>query len=199
MKCWKCTQTAVVHLTDLVPQADGRKRAVETHLCLAHASEAQLLMAQAGPLAPQKKAAAAAAAEAPPAVKVPAPTTTSVPAGPALPASGLAVVRKEPTAITVEGHGCPVCGTTWNQFKRSGLTGCPHDYTIYAQKLMPLIRRAQEGAQQHVGKVPAKLRQTDPARAIRQARLRRELEQALSVENYEHAARVRDEIQQGGQ
>ena len=51
MKCWKCTQTAVVHLTDLVLQADGRKRTVETHLCLAHASEAQLLMAQAAPLA----------------------------------------------------------------------------------------------------------------------------------------------------
>ena len=56
-----------------------------------------------------------------------------------------------------------------------------------------MIERAHEGASHHVGKVPGTAEDT-----IRKQtgllRLRRELEEALEQENYEHAARLRDQI-----
>ena len=57
-----------------------------------------------------------------------------------------------------------------------------------------MIERAHEGATHHVGKVPA----TADVTVRRQTgllRLRKELQEAVESEDYEVAARVRDEIQ----
>src|SRR4051812_4810232 len=43
MKCQKCSKPAVVHLTEVVSDPMGAKRAVEIHLCLGHAAEAGLI------------------------------------------------------------------------------------------------------------------------------------------------------------
>ena len=43
MKCQKCAKLAVVHLTEVVGDEGGGKRAVEIHLCLGHAAEAGLI------------------------------------------------------------------------------------------------------------------------------------------------------------
>ena len=59
--------------------------------------------------------------------------------------------------------------------------------------LHSLIERAHEGATHHVGKVPA----TADANIRRHTgllKLRRELQDALEKENYEEAAKVRDQI-----
>ena len=185
MKCWKCTRPAVVHLTDITVRADGTKHAVETHLCLEHAIEAHLIAAS--PASP-------AHGHAKPAPAAPQAESAGATAAPAAAPKGLSVIRKEPAQPTPEGRACPVCGMTWQQFKQIGLTGCPHDYTVFEARLLPMVKRAQENATQHIGKVPAKLRTSDPVRRITEARLRRELQQALAVENYEHAARVRDQL-----
>jgi protein arginine kinase activator len=82
---------------------------------------------------------------------------------------------------------------TFREFQTKGQLGCPHDYTAFAALLMPLIERAHDGRTQHVGKVPV----TAEATVRRQTgliRLRRELQDAIDQENYERAARVRDEI-----
>jgi len=118
--------------------------------------------------------------------------TAIVPAAPA--PLGLAVTRTE----TVPADQCPVCGLTWAQFRKSGLMGCPHDYALFDAKLQPLLARAQEGATQHAGKVPVKMRQGEPVRQVVTLRLRRELQKALDAENYEQAALLRDQLKKLG-
>lgn len=194
MKCEKCNRTAVVHLTELVTQADGTKQAIEIHLCMTHAVEAGALAT--GDILSNK-------------------VVTNVPENPpeetadtGLP-TAITPVEPQPTGMTISRQGtsagatnpevCPVCGMTWATFKTGGLMGCPYDYEHFASKLMPLIRRAQESASQHAGKVPTRLRETSPARQIDTARLRRELEQAVEAENYETAAKLRDQLRQLGE
>jgi len=89
---------------------------------------------------------------------------------------------------------CPQCGLTFREFQLHGQLGCPHDYVAFAKQLRPMIERAHEGATHHVGKIPA----TADVTVRRQTgllRLRKELQEAVESEDYEVAARVRDEIQ----
>lgn len=88
---------------------------------------------------------------------------------------------------------CPKCGRTFREFQSKGLLGCPHDYEAFRKLLVPLIERAHEGASQHIGKFPVTA-DTAVQRQTGLLRLRRELQEALHAENYERAARVRDEI-----
>ncbi|MBC8373469.1 MAG: UvrB/UvrC motif-containing protein [Planctomycetes bacterium] len=90
---------------------------------------------------------------------------------------------------------CEVCGIKFSEFRDSGLLGCPHDYDVFAEGLAELLERAQEGAVQHIGKVPhgaddIQKRQT----AI--LRLRSELKTAINSEDYERAAALRDQIKE---
>ena len=88
---------------------------------------------------------------------------------------------------------CPQCGMTFLEFRNRGLLGCPGDYEAFGKVLIPLLERAQEGASQHVGKVPAR----SGAGQEKQGelmRLRRELAEAVEKEDYELAARLRDQI-----
>jgi protein arginine kinase activator len=94
-----------------------------------------------------------------------------------------------------DGASCPQCGTTFREFQLRGLLGCPNDYDVFRPLLSPLIERAHEGAGQHVGKRPRGV-DADTRRHAGLSRLRRELRDALERENYELAARVRDQIRQ---
>ncbi len=89
---------------------------------------------------------------------------------------------------------CSKCGMTFREFQLKGQLGCPHDYEAFKKLLGPLIERAHEGATHHVGKVPATAGETVRKQAGL-LRLRRELQEAIDRENYELAARVRDQIQ----
>jgi len=82
----------------------------------------------------------------------------------------------------------------WNEFKQAGVMGCGHDYERFAGKLLPLLRRAQEGASEHIGKVPALKQAPDADRQVTTLRLRRELQKAVEAENYEAAAQLRDKL-----
>ena len=88
---------------------------------------------------------------------------------------------------------CPKCGLTFKEFQLKGQLGCPHDYVAFAVLLTPLIQRAHEGGTHHVGKVPPTADGTVKKHSGL-LRLRRELQEALEQENYERAARVRDQI-----
>ena len=95
-----------------------------------------------------------------------------------------------------EATKCEQCGATWAEFRQNGLLGCAHDYDLFDQDLAPLIQRAHEGGKEHVGKVPA--RHASGAAAIRQqadlTRMRKELQRAVEAEDYEQAAKLRDQI-----
>jgi protein arginine kinase activator len=91
--------------------------------------------------------------------------------------------------------GCEHCGTTYDEFRRSGLLGCPECYRVFETALAPLLERAHEGASRHIGKVPSRAG-IDELRQQRLRQLRRELEDAVAQEQYERAARLRDELNQ---
>lgn len=76
---------------------------------------------------------------------------------------------------------CPVCGFSVDDYRRTGHLGCPDCYTVFARELDPT----------------AEIESTDskPASAgITRARLQAELQQAVAREDYEQAARIRDQI-----
>jgi len=96
------------------------------------------------------------------------------------------------------GTGCEQCGITWTEFRQSGLLGCQHDYTVFEKDLTPLLQRAHENATHHLGKVPARRGGSGVPmkRQVDLARLRKELAKAVEGEDYERAAKLRDQIRQ---
>jgi len=83
---------------------------------------------------------------------------------------------------------CPECGLKFMEFRARGRLGCPNDYGVFARGLLPLVQRAH-GATRHVGKVARRR----PA-ADQRLRLRTELRAAIAREDYEEAARLRDQL-----
>jgi protein arginine kinase activator len=96
---------------------------------------------------------------------------------------------------------CPRCHMVYSSFKESGRLGCSECYTTFRAQLRPLLRRIH-GSTKHVGKTPVR----DAARvALRREiqRLHEDLQRAIEREEFEAAARLRDEIRtieaKGGQ
>ncbi len=91
---------------------------------------------------------------------------------------------------------CPTCGISMAEFRASGRLGCPDDYRVFRETLGPLIEKLQHEAR-HVGRVPKEAgRHLD--RKNRLIRLRRDLERAVQREDYERAAKLRDDIRKLG-
>jgi protein arginine kinase activator len=87
---------------------------------------------------------------------------------------------------------CPNCGISFGEFRESGRFGCPHDYTEFMTELLPLLENIHEDSK-HVGKHP----RSTVVGTEQQARLialRNEQRQAIEMEDYETAAKLRDEI-----
>lgn len=90
---------------------------------------------------------------------------------------------------------CETCGTTFADFRDKSLLGCPACYKTFEQPLSPLLERAHEGGTHHIGKVPRRAG-VGEQRQMAMQRLRRQLDDAVLAEDYELAARLRDDIQQ---
>ena len=87
---------------------------------------------------------------------------------------------------------CPHCGITFKDFRLTGRLGCPHDYVVFRAELLPLLESIHSEVQ-HAGKTPRR----HPAGSRRRAELsalRKQLQQAVGREDYEEAARLRDQI-----
>lgn len=87
---------------------------------------------------------------------------------------------------------CPSCGMTRTEILKKGRLGCDRCYETFAAEMLPVVVSLQHG-DQHLGKVPrrssARLKNS-----VEAARLRRDLDQAVAGENYELAAKLRDQI-----
>lgn len=100
----------------------------------------------------------------------------------------------QPEVSGMDDRVCPNCGITFREFRTQGRLGCPHDYVAFESDLIPLIENIH-GETQHCGKLPR--RAPDSSRRQHQLiRLRSELKLAVEEEDYETAARLRDEIQE---
>ena len=89
---------------------------------------------------------------------------------------------------------CPSCGIKYMEFKAAGRCGCPYDYQVFREPLLPLLERIHRGSR-HVGKVPPHALQ-HAAQQTELRELRQQLRSAIEQEAYEEAARVRDLIRQ---
>lgn len=89
---------------------------------------------------------------------------------------------------------CPVCGITFYEFRNQGRLGCPYDYVCFEDELEPLIINIH-GTSEHQGKRPSQ-GEDGSQQQTELIRLRREMKDAVSKEEYELASRLRDKIRQ---
>jgi protein arginine kinase activator len=108
-------------------------------------------------------------------------------------ASG-AAVEEAVEAAAPSGPACEACGLSYLEFRNQGRFGCPHDYDAFKAELLPLLESIH-GDVRHVGKTPRRLPRTQGAQ-VELTALRRRLQQLVTEENYEEAARVRDRIKE---
>ncbi len=101
---------------------------------------------------------------------------------------GLIVAHVGELVGELAGLTCPDCGLKFMEFRARGRLGCPLDYRVFARGLLPLLGRAH-GATRHVGKVAR--RRGDAGERLR---LRARLRDAIAREDYEQAARLRDQL-----
>lgn len=88
---------------------------------------------------------------------------------------------------------CPECGLSFIEFRSQGVLGCPNDYEAFGEALANVIERAQDGRTQHTGKSPGQVVTIDPKQQLK-ADLQRQLRGAVEQEDYERAAKLRDQI-----
>ncbi|SFJ37015.1 UvrB/UvrC motif-containing protein [Thermoflavimicrobium dichotomicum] len=87
---------------------------------------------------------------------------------------------------------CPTCGMTYNQFGKFGRFGCSDCYYTFRTHLEPMLRRIH-GHTTHRGKIPER---TKGALKIRRKLelLKEELARKVQAEEFEEAAKIRDQI-----
>jgi len=88
---------------------------------------------------------------------------------------------------------CDVCGLNFAEFREHTLLGCPHCYVAFERQLSPLLERAHDGGGHHVGKIPHRCGSSQD-RQEQLTQLRQRLDEAVAREDYELAARLRDDI-----
>jgi protein arginine kinase activator len=87
---------------------------------------------------------------------------------------------------------CPTCASTYSEIAKCGKVGCPDCYTTFRAELSRLIGSVH-GTTSHTGQAPARHR-AKQARDEQLKKLRRDLQIAIEKEDYEGAAKLRDEI-----
>lgn len=93
-------------------------------------------------------------------------------------------------------HGsffCPFCKTHLGELRKSGRMGCPECWSAFEPRMRRLLRRIH-GSHQHVGKVYLSPDPTSSEKRRRVNGLRRKLQRAVELEDFERAAELRDEI-----
>ena len=98
-------------------------------------------------------------------------------------------------AAELAGLTCPECGISFLEFRQQGLLGCPNDYEVFSQALDDLLVRVHGQDIHHVGKVPAR-GGNQQKKHVELLRLRRDLAKAVESEQYEKAAKLRDQIKE---
>ena len=89
---------------------------------------------------------------------------------------------------------CERCGISLSQFTKSGKLGCPNCYQAFREQLTPMLQQIH-GRVQHAGRKPLDDEAAQRRRAVYE-RLSRQLEQAVTMEDFETAAILRDQLRQ---
>ncbi len=97
------------------------------------------------------------------------------------------------TLFDTAGEACEYCGTDGDAFRKSGRLGCPQCYAQFHRQLRALLRRVH-GSSEHMGKVYVSTAPEADPQQLRLSTLRRRLERAVEIEDFESAADLRDAI-----
>lgn len=87
---------------------------------------------------------------------------------------------------------CPRCGMTREEFRKTGRLGCPDCYKTFMAELTMAIKAMHQSGQ-HLGKIPAH-EGVQTRMKSKVARLQKDLEAAVAREDFEKAAKLRDQI-----
>lgn len=87
---------------------------------------------------------------------------------------------------------CPACGFTSAQLKKIGRMGCPECYTTFKDGLDNLLSSMHKDIR-HIGKIPTRAI-AESRRGATLEELKSALQNAVSDERYEEAARIKKEI-----
>jgi len=96
--------------------------------------------------------------------------------------------------IEEEVSECPTCGLSVQEFKKDGFLGCPDCYASFASHIRGVHKRLS-GMSRHRGKLPRKLL-TYKELLVDRERLKSRLTDAVTREDYETAAVIRDQIRE---
>lgn len=89
---------------------------------------------------------------------------------------------------------CDICDLSYNKFRNTGRFGCSKCYKTFGEKLNPLFKKVH-GNTAHTGKIPNKA--GSRIKLIREIeKLKQDLNTAVSREEYEIAAELRDKIRE---
>jgi len=106
---------------------------------------------------------------------------------------GLGAAQKmEEASEAVGALSCDQCGYTQADFKKSGRLGCARCYDIFSEGLDSVLKTMHKDIR-HRGKVPVSVKRAASG-VQRLQRLNRDLQKAVAQEDFETAARLRDEI-----
>ena len=84
---------------------------------------------------------------------------------------------------------CPTCRFTLEDFRNTGRLGCADCYSVFADEISAEEQRGEEG---EAPPPPA----TPESPAVRRSKLEQQLQAAIEREDYETAARLRDELKE---
>lgn len=99
---------------------------------------------------------------------------------------------------------CATCGSTYHDISKSGQVGCANCYELFLSELMPSIRRIH-GNTTHCGKIPVNSVEENKAEYVTTVEeskeptvedLKKQLADAVSEQNFELAAQLRDRIKE---
>lgn len=97
-----------------------------------------------------------------------------------------------PERAVDDGRRCSFCGTTFEELANSAKAGCANCYKEFYNDLIPSIQRVH-GKTRHIGKIPGR---AGKEMRLQQeiTNLRQQLGDAVSKQEYEKAAELRDKI-----
>jgi protein arginine kinase activator len=88
---------------------------------------------------------------------------------------------------------CQHCSMTFSQFLKVGKFGCAHCYETFKEQLNPVLKRLHSGNWAHNGKIPKRIGgEFQLRKQIEEYKM--DLREAISQEEFEKAAEIRDQI-----
>ncbi len=107
--------------------------------------------------------------------------------------AGLSDFGKQVKTPETETLRCSNCSLTYDDFRKFGRLGCSECYDAFKKHLSTLLKKIH-GANHHLGKTPLKIPLNEKKRIEQLQELKNQLQMAIQVEDFELAAKLRDEI-----